>query len=311
MNVLGLSFNYIVFPGVLFSFFMGGLGWWLERKLTARFQYRVGPPWYQTFLDVAKLFIKETLIPKGASRILFILSPLITVSTTIFFTVIIGQTYFFHKSVIADAIVLLYLLIIPSLFIILGAFSSRNSLALTGAARETKLMLAYEFVFIVCLLIVIIKSKGSILLSDIMQHQAYSGMHIQSASGIIAAILAVFYIQAKLGIVPFDMAEADQEIMAGTMIEYSGPLLGFYRVSKVFLYFSLPLFVIVLLAYVQCATLIESFLFLVLEYLVIAFIAAVIKNINPRARIKDALSFFWFFLFPLGIVGVLLALKGL
>ncbi|MCF6319606.1 MAG: NADH-quinone oxidoreductase subunit H [Proteobacteria bacterium] len=56
-------FNYIIFPGICFSVFLGGLGWWLERKLTARFQYRVGPPWYQNFIDIAKLFAKETILP--------------------------------------------------------------------------------------------------------------------------------------------------------------------------------------------------------------------------------------------------------
>lgn len=311
MGISRAIFTYLIFPGIAFSFFMGGIGWWLERKLSARFQYRVGPPWYQTFLDLAKLFIKETTIPTGAVKTLFVISPLISFSATAMFSAIVAQGYFFQKNAVADVIVLLYLLIIPSLFIILGAFSSRNALALVGAARETKLMLAYEFVFIISLIIVIIKSGGSILLSDIIRYQAQNGMHLKSASGFIAITLSIFYIQAKLGIVPFDMAEADQEIMAGTMIEYSGPLLGFFRASKTLLYFSLPLFIITLLGVVPGDTLPAKILFVALEYLIVILIISIIKNINPRARIKDALSFFWFFLSPLGIIGILLALKGM
>lgn len=290
---------------------MGGMGWWFERKLTARFQYRVGPPWYQSFMDAAKLFVKETLIPDNALKPLFIAAPIISFSAAATFTVLVGQIYFTGTNPVADAIVLLYLLVIPPLFVILGAFSSRNPLALTGAAREIKMMLAYEFIFITVLVIVIIKSGGSILFSDIISAQSATHMHIASFSGAIAFFLGIFYIQAKLGIVPFDVAEAEQEIMAGTMIEYSGSLLGLYRLAKMFLYFSLPLFITILLFSGTQTTLIGKILHLVIVYGVIMLIVSVIKNINPRARVKDALGFFWFFLFPLGLVGIILAMNGL
>jgi len=287
------------------------MGWWLERKFTARFQYRVGPPWYQSFVDIMKLFLKETVIPRGASKILFILSPLVTLSAVIIFNLMLAETYFLDKSFVGDILVMLYLLIIPSLFIILGATSSRNPLALVGASRETKLMLSYEFVFIISLVIIIIKSNGNLMLADIVNNQAIHGMYLKSASGAIGFILALFYIQAKLGIVPFDAAEAEQEIMAGTVIEYSGPLLGFYRTAKALLYFSLPLFVITLFGQIATSNPIHKYLAAFVEYLIIILLMSVIKNINPRLRIKEILTFFWFFLFPLGILGIILAIKGL
>jgi NADH-quinone oxidoreductase subunit H len=302
--------NYLVFPGLLFSCFVGGLGWWLERKLTARFQYRVGPPWYQNFIDIAKLFLKETLIPQRASKILFILSPLITFSAVILFNLILLESFFLNKSFIGDTLVMLYLLIIPSLFIILGAFSSANPLALVGATREIKLMLAYEFIFIISLVIAIIKANGALNIGQISYIQLISGPFIANPSGVIAFVLAIFYLQAKLGIAPFDAAEAEQEIMGGTMIEYSGPLLGFYRLSKMLLYFSLPVFIIALFGRIRINSNIIYYLVFLLEYIVIMLIVAVIKNINPRLRINNILRFFWFRLFPLGIIGVFLALKG-
>ncbi|MFA5272008.1 MAG: complex I subunit 1 family protein [Candidatus Omnitrophota bacterium] len=303
--------DYLIFPGLFFSFFIGGLGWWLERKLTARFQYRIGPPWYQNFIDIMKLFLKETLVPKGASRILFIFSPIISFSAVIVFSVMVGGSYFLNKSFVGDILVILYLLIIPSLFIILGALSSRNPLALVGATRETKLMLSYEFVFIVSLVIIIIKTKGNLMLTDIINSQISQGMNLKSFSGTIAFILALFYLQAKLCIVPFDAAEAEQEIMSGTTIEYSGPLLGFYKTTKALLYFSLPLFIICLFGQIAASSPIYKHLILLAEYLVIVLLISVIKNINPRLRIKEILTFFWFFLFPLGILGIILAIKGL
>ncbi len=304
-------FNYLIFPGFIFSLVIGGMGWWLERKFTARFQYRVGPPWYQTFLDILKLFLKETIIPGGASKILFILSPLLTFSAVLMFNLMLTENYFLDKSFVGDILVMLYLLIIPSLFIILGASSSRNPLALVGASRETKLMLSYEFIFIISLVIIIIKSNGNLMLADILNNQINRGMYLKSASGTIGFILALFYIQAKLGIVPFDAAEAEQEIMSGTAIEYSGPLLGFYRIAKTLLYFSLPLFVIALFGQIAINNPLHKYSAFVIEYVLILLLISVIKNINPRLRIKEILGFFWFFLFPLGILGIILAIKGL
>jgi NADH-quinone oxidoreductase subunit H len=314
-NAIGVNmqliFNYLIFPGLLFSCFMGGLGWWFERKLTARFQYRVGPPWYQNFIDVAKLFLKETIVPEKAAKILFFLSPIVTFSAAILFNLIAVESFFLKKNFIGDILVMFYLLIIPSLFIILGAFSSANSLALVGATREIKLMLAYELVFIVSLIITIIKANGTLTMASITSAQLATGPFAKSYSGFIALVLAISYFQAKLGIAPFDAAEAEQEIMAGTMIEYCGPLLGFYRLTKMLLYFSVPLFIISLLGYVETGSIPKNYLIFFLEYIGVMLIVSVIKNINPRSKIKDILRFFWFWLFPLGIFGIILALKGL
>lgn len=294
-------FSLLIFPGACFAVLIGGLGWWIERKLTARFQYRVGPPWYQNFFDIMKLFAKEAIVPEKASKVLFIFSPLVCFSSALIFTLMVSQNYFLGTSFLGDAVVMLYFLIIPSLFIVLGGFSSSNPLALTGAVREVKLLLAYELVFIASLLIAVIKSGGSLLMVDIIDSQAQGGVYLRYISGVVGFILAIFYLQAKLGIVPFDIPEAEQEIMSGPMIEYSGPFLGFYKLSKLLLYFSIPLFIISLFWP-------GNFLY---KYLIIMLVVSVIKNINPRLRIKNALNLFWFFLFPLGVLGLILAIKGL
>ena len=301
---MSLLFNYLIFPGFLFTLLVGGWGWWLERKLTARFQYRVGPPWYQNFIDILKLFYKEQIIPKSSHKILFILSPLLSLSSVILVALIINTICFLKTGFSADLLVILYLLIIPSLFIILGGISSSNPLATVGAVREIKLMLSYEFIFILSLIIVIIKSGGVLSLGGVISHQVKLHSHLWSASGVIGFILAICYQQAKLGIVPFDVAEAEQEIMGGPFIEYSGPLLGFFKLSKALLYTSLPVFVIALFIGNKLGW---HFIY---KYLIMILIIAVIKNTNPRLRIKDIMSLFWLFLFPLGCIGVVLAVLG-
>ncbi|MBU4346289.1 MAG: NADH-quinone oxidoreductase subunit H, partial [Candidatus Omnitrophica bacterium] len=61
-----LLFNYLIFPGFLFSAFIGLMAGWIDRKVTARIQWRVGPPWYQNFVDIIKLLGKETIVPETA-----------------------------------------------------------------------------------------------------------------------------------------------------------------------------------------------------------------------------------------------------
>ncbi len=296
--------DYFIFPGFLFTLILGGWGWWLERKLTARFQYRAGPPWYQNFLDIAKLFCKEQIIPEGANKPLFIISPLVSFGAVLLLSFIINASYLYTQGFAGDVIVILYLLIIPSLFIVLGGAASSNPLATAGASREIKLMLSYEFIFIVSLVIAIIKSKGLISLVGIIDYQREYGSHIFSISGIIGFILGVFYIQAKLGIVPFDVSEAEQEIMGGPFIEYCGPLLSFFKVTKALLYFILPVFIILLFAGKNLGW------HLIYKYIIMVLIISVLKNTNPRLCIKDILGFFWFFLFPLGCIGIIFAIMG-
>ena len=80
MSPLEYLFLFLVFPGFLFSGTMGLLVGWVDRKVTARIHSRVGPPWYQNFFDIVKLFYKETLIPEGASKLIFLGMPLVAFS---------------------------------------------------------------------------------------------------------------------------------------------------------------------------------------------------------------------------------------
>lgn len=295
-------FEYLIFPGLFFSLFIGGVIYWLERKITARFHFRVGPPWYQNFIDILKLFYKETIVPKEVNKFLFIISPIMSMFSMALLSILLGEIFFFNRGFIADIFVILYLLIMPSLFLVLGGLASCNPLALVGALREMKMVIAYEFVFVCSVVISLIKSGGSIMLSEVINSQM-STPHLFSISGIIAFILSIFYFHAKLGIVPFDLAEAEQEIMGGVLVEYSGWLLAFWKISKVLMYYVLSLLLISLFWP-------KGSWHILYKFLLIILIVSVIKNINPRLRIKDALNFFLFRLLPLGILGIILAILG-
>jgi NADH-quinone oxidoreductase subunit H len=166
-----LLFNYLIFPGFLFTACAGLLAGWVDRKLTARIQWRQGPPWYQNFADFAKLLGKEIIVPKSG-KYLFLLAPLLGLASVTLIAMILGGAIINAQSFIGDIIVLIYLLIIPALAVIIGASSSANPLASVGVSREIKLILGYELPFILAIAVVIIKSGGAIRTNDILMHQS-------------------------------------------------------------------------------------------------------------------------------------------
>jgi len=300
-----LLFNFLIYPGFLFTACFGLAASWIDRKVTARIQWRVGPPWYQPLIDLVKLSIKEITVPRSASKGLFFLSPMIglsavTLVSTLIWLVNINPA---SKGFSGDIIVIMYLLTLPAIAVILGASASGNPLASLGASREIKMVMAYELPFIISLIVPIIKSRGLLKLSEIISYQAVNGSFIASLSGIIAFIVMIFCMQAKLGLVPFDASEAETEIIAGTCIEYSGMLLAILKLTKTMLMVALPLFLITLFW--------QGFGFLSLwKYVILLVIIILIRNTNPRVRIDQAVRFFWGKMTLLAILSVLLAVKG-
>jgi NADH-quinone oxidoreductase subunit H len=295
-------FNFLIFPGFLFTAAIGLIVSWIDRKLTARIQWRVGPPWYQPFIDLVKLSIKEITVPRGASKFVFLFSPLIGLSAIILSSTFLwmANIEFLRSGFTGDVIVILYLLTLPAIALILGASSSANPLASLGVSREIKLVLAYELPFIVSLFVPIIKSSGLLKIADLIAFQGINGAFISDISGILAILVAIFCMQAKLGLVPFDMSEAETEIMAGAYIEYSGILLAILKLTKIMMMVALPLFLITLFWPP----------FNIWKFLALVIIMTLIRNTNPRVRIDHAVRFFWGKMTMLATLAVLLAIIG-
>lgn len=311
MRPLEYVFLFLVFPGFLFSGTMGLLIGWVDRKVTARLQWRVGPPWYQNFVDVIKLaFYKETLIPSGVSKVVFLGSPAVALgASTLVSTMLIVIAFAPQRGFIGDLIVVVYLLLIPPIALMLGSFSSANSLASLGASREMKLMLSYELPFILALAVPIIKTGYSIKIGDIISGQLAGSSVIASVSGVLSFLVMLFCVQAKLGFVPFDMPEAETELMAGTYIEYSGKPLAIFKMTKAILAFAVPVLMITL--YFGGLKLNgEGFIRTVAEFTGILVLMIVIKNTNPRVRIDQAMKFFWGVVTLTALAAVALAYLG-
>lgn len=311
MNIFDYIFLFLVFPGFLFSSAVGLMAGWVDRKVTARIQWRVGPPWYQNFIDTAKLlFYKETIIPESSSLMLFLGAPLVALSAaTLVSTMLCVINAIPDAGFVGDLIVLVYVMLIPSVALMLGAFASSNPLASLGASREMKLILSYEFPFIIAMIVPVIKSGFSIKIGEIIAYQAQAGYIIGSPSGAIAFLVMLLCVQAKLGFVPFDMPEAETEIMGGAYIEYSGKALGLFRLAKAVLLFALPLFLItIFFGGLKFDT--EGLVKNALQYVLILTLIIVIKNTNPRVRIDQAVKFFWRPVTAAAVLSVVLAYFG-
>ena len=309
--MLKAIFYFVIFPGFLFTAVAGLLASWIDRKVTARVQWRVGPPWWQNFADFIKLLGKETIVPQGTSKTTFLLAPIfglaaVTIVSTLLWLTIINPASTF----IGDLIVVLYLLTIPAIAVIIGGFASRNPLASLGASREMKLILSYELPFILVCLVPVIQAGGTIRLGEILNYQINNGMILGSLSGGLAFIVAILCMQAKLTLAPFDIPEAEQEIMAGPYIEYSGPTLAVFKLTRQMMLFVVPMFLVVLFL----GGIIFSgwhILWGILKYVILLVIIVLIRNTNPRVRIDQAVKFFWGPMTLLAIIAVLLALLGM
>ena len=304
-------FYFLIFPGLLFSGIIGGFLSWFDRKITARVQFRQGPPLLQPLYDFVKLLAKETIIPANGSRFTFLVAPVFALFGAVISAVFILLPLFgINTGFVGDLIVIIYLLNIPSLSYMIGALASGNPLASVGASREMKLILSYEVPFLLVLVSIIIKSGMSIKLSEIIAFQAANGAFIGSLSGVIGFIVMLMCIQAKLGLVPFDIAEGEGEICDGITIEFSGTTYALVNLAKYIMLFVLPALVVGLFfAGMNFEGI--NILWSVLKVVLVVLLVTLVRNTNPRIRIDQAMRFFWIWMNLLAVVSIVLAVFGL
>lgn len=302
-------FWIVIFPGFAFTLAVGLLASWLVRKVSALVQYRVGPPVYQPAADVMKLLGKEILIPEDAHRTVFVLAPLAGLSGVLLLTTILWLAAA-RIAYVGDVFVAMYLMVFPSLALILGASASGSPHAAIGASREMKLVLGYELPLVLAIIVVLIKTAGlvgpgeQLSLVAISQHAP-----VLSISGALAFIVALLCVQAKLGFVPFDIAESETEVASGVMIEYSGGLLATWKLMQTLMLVALPLFlVVVFLGGLNLGG--WSLLGGIGKLVLVLVLVILIKNTNPRVRIDQAMRFFWLYCGTAVATAVVLASVG-
>jgi len=306
MNSSTIFLEFLLFPGLLFTAAAGLLTSWVDRKVTAMVQMRVGPPFLQPFYDLRKYFIKETCVPEGGAIGLFLVAPLIGFAGVTLASMILWRSLLnVEATFVGDLIVLVYLLMMPALGVVLGAFSSRNPLASIGGSREIKLMIAYELPLVLVVLVPVVQAD-SIRLGDLV-----TSTPVASLSGILALLAGIACMQAKLTIVPFDAPEAETELSGGVFIEYSGPPLGVYKLTRAMMLFTMPVFLVALFfGGIATAPGVVPKLWGLLAWFVLVALTVVLRNTTPRVRTDQAVKFFWGPVTVVALLAVVLAWFG-
>lgn len=305
MSTLTALIALLFFPGGLVILLVGMGYEWADRKLVARFQNRIGPRWFQPLADNVKLLAKEEVIPEGVHRGLFVLLPMIALSgalTAVLYVPVFGLAP--ASSFGGDLIVAIYLLSLLTLCTGLAGANTLNRFSLVGATRTLTQMFSYEAPFLLALLGPAL-AAGSWRISTIAE---YGADHLLILAQPIGFIVAMIGLMGKLELPPFDAPEAETEIVAGALTEYSGRGLALFHLGK-----GVELIVgLTLIAAFYLGGVANPIAFFV-KTLGLLGVLAGLQSLLARLRIDQTVGLWWRYGAILGLVQflVLIAWEGL
>jgi len=305
--------------GIIFGLLYKGI----DRKIAAHMQGRIGPPIRQPFRDIVKLFTKENIVPENAIPWVFNLVPLLGLVAAISILLYLplgGFPPILSQS--GDLILVLYLLIMPSLAMVIGGFSSGSPYAIVGAQREMATMIAYEFplAIIVISLATRLLQTGTVVnvfaLSSIAEIPVWG---VVGPLGFIGLMILLFVLllvtPAELSKIPYDSPEAETEIAGGLLAEYSGRNLAmFYLTDGVKTVVMASIIVALFFPYTISGLMgIEGYFaiaadilfYLVKVFLVVLFSVTLIRVAIARLKIDQIVYTYWIPLTLIGLVGLI------
>ncbi|MBP7295176.1 MAG: NADH-quinone oxidoreductase subunit H [Acidobacteria bacterium] len=308
----------LVFPGFLFQSIFSTYLEWVDRKLYARMQNRRGPLYtgwsgiLQPVADIVKLFAKEDVTPAASDKFMFNILPLVALASACTAGLYLPVWHLTgYNSFQGDLIVMVYLLAMPSFVLFLAGWFSVSPFSLIGATRVLTQLFAYEVPFFLALLTPAVVA-GSWKIADIAKYPWVSGNWWVIPLQVLAFIVAVLALQAKLERVPFDIPEAETEVVAGPLTEYSGKKLAVFRLQKDISMYAGSALIAALFLGGFGGGLYLGALQLVLKTLLVVALLSVIRGACARIRLDQIVSFSWRYLAPMSIVQflIVLLLKG-
>jgi NADH-quinone oxidoreductase subunit H len=283
---------------------------WVERKVVARFQDRIGPnrlgPFglIQPFADIIKLLIKEDTTPAGADKIIYNIAPMLSMmSVLILWAVVPLAPAILGVDLNVGILFLIAAGAIGTLSIIMAGWSSNNKFAMVGAFRQVAVMVSFEVPMLAMLLIPTVLS-GSMGMNTIIQKQDIWFAAFAPLGALIFLMAAI----AELGRSPFDLAEGESELVSGYNIEYSGMKFGMFYAGELLHAFTFGGFMAILFfgGYrffgLELVSPIFAILILVIKAMIGYWIIMWVKYTMMRIRIDHMLAFNWKFLTPLSFV---------
>ncbi len=296
MNIIRDLVMLLLFPGGLFLLASGLAYQWVDRKLLARLQNRVGPRWFQPLADIVKLMAKEEVVPDGVNAFLFMGLPVMALAgamTAALYVPLVGldPAYSFQ----GDLIVVVYLLSLLTLCTGLAGSNTGSHFSRIGATRTLTQLFSYEAPFMLALLGPAI-AAGSWQISHVTDFARSNLLVLAQPVGFVIALIGLM---GKLEMAPFDAPEAETEIVAGALTEYSGRGLALFYLGR-----SVELIVgLTLIAGFYLGGIANPLDFVV-KTLVLLLGLAVVQAVLVRLRIDQTVGLWWRY-------GALLALAQL
>ena len=286
---------------------------WVERKISGDIQSRVGPNrtggrfgLLQTAADALKLLMKEDLIPAGADRVVFWLAPFVVfVPTVVVFMVLPFSDRWLVKNLNLGVLFVAAVSAFPTLGLIMAGWGSNNKYAMLGAMRAAAQALSYEIPLVLAMICVVV-AAGSLRVGDIVEAQLGGKWFILRFPLQLAFILYFITAMAEVNRVPFDLPEAESELVAGYHCEYSGMRFAFFFLAEfAHLYFVSAFCTVLFLGAWEGPWLPPAVWFLAKSYAVVIAIMWVRWTV-PRLRVDQMMGFAWKLLVPAGLVSVML-----
>lgn len=281
------------------------LVWW-ERKIAAHIQQRFGPMrhgwhgWYQTLMDGLKLLQKEDIRIETRDKVVFFWAPVVCFVAAFLAYVAIP---FGDGLIVADLnIGILYIVAITTFTVIsllMAGWGSNNKYALLGGMRSAAQVVSYEIPMIASILVVIVYS-GSLSTVDIVNSQAgwFNWFIFRLPFGPIAFVTFIIAATAEANRTPFDLAEAEQELVAGFNIEYSGMKFAMFFLAEFINTFTVSAIAVILFFGGGNGPLLPSWIWFMGKTLLIVLLLMLFRWTYPRLRVDQLMEFSWKFLVP-------------
>lgn len=291
----------LVFPGLIYAVTAGFLMEWIERKIAARLQRRIGPPFYQPFFDFVKLLGKRPVQRPALQGLVMTALPLGAVLATIGAVALLPVVPS-DAGFTGDLVLLVGLIEVGPLLVVLGGFASRSLWGGLGAAREATMTAAYNLPFLTALVALAYSSGLSL-----------NGIAITASwpVRVLALVAILICLPAKLHLNPFSIAGAEQEIYAGATTEYDGPRLAMWELAHGLEWAGLVGLVAALCLPVPGVAWPVRVLVFLLVSLVVVVLLSVVAASTARLKIAQAARWFWLWALIPAVSALALALSGI
>jgi formate hydrogenlyase subunit 4 len=299
MTILRALLRLLVFPGICYALPAAWTMLWLERKLVARLQSRIGPPFGQPFYDFVKLLAKRPTPRPRPQALVMTALPVLAVASTV--GVLALLPLFPHSGGFSgDLILLVALLEVPPLCAVLAGFASGSLYGELGATREAVLSIAYNLPFLAGL-VALAAAAHSLALGDIVSR----GIWQVRAPALVALAMCL---PIKLHINPFSVANAEQEIYAGATTEFEGPRLALWELAHGLEWVALTgLWATLAFPVGNAAWYVRVIVFVAISAGLVALLATVAAA-TARLKLGQAARVYWIWGLAVGLVALVVAM---